>query len=149
MDGGADGRGADDHIDVALEAGIASGQHEALCRGCGACCAYSAEWPRFTLEDDAALARIPEAFVDPSGSGMRCAGDRCTALDGHIGAAVACRVYAVRPEVCRECLPGDPECRMARRRFGLDLQGPGVTISGPPFPDPIAPAPHVPDPGPA
>jgi hypothetical protein len=28
-------------------------------------------------------------------------------------------VYAVRPEVCRVCLPGDVECGMARARYGL------------------------------
>ena len=36
----------------------------APCRSCGACCAFSREWPRFTLEDDAELARIPSRFVD-------------------------------------------------------------------------------------
>jgi uncharacterized protein len=25
----------------------------------------------------------------------------------------------VRPEVCRTCMPGDPECAMARKRYGL------------------------------
>jgi hypothetical protein len=25
----------------------------------------------------------------------------------------------VRPEVCRTCMPGDAECTMARRKFGL------------------------------
>jgi Fe-S-cluster containining protein len=89
------------------------------CQSCGACCAYSANWPRFTLEDDAALALIPEAYVNARESGMRCDGDRCTALDGVVGARVACVVYAVRPEVCRSCMPGDPECTMARRRYGL------------------------------
>jgi hypothetical protein len=27
----------------------------------------------------------------------------------------------VRPEVCRTCMPGDTECAMARRRFGLPV----------------------------
>ncbi|TIW89146.1 MAG: YkgJ family cysteine cluster protein, partial [Mesorhizobium sp.] len=30
------------------------------CQSCGACCSYSAEWPRFSTEDDAQLDRIPE-----------------------------------------------------------------------------------------
>ena len=39
-----------------------------LCQECGACCAYSAEWPRFSTEDDADIARIPEIYVDdPAG----------------------------------------------------------------------------------
>ena len=75
---------------------------EADCRGCGACCAYSAEWPRFTIEDDAELALIPAAYADDGAPGMRCDG-----------------VYAVRPQVCRDCEPGDAECRMARARHGL------------------------------
>jgi Fe-S-cluster containining protein len=27
-----------------------SASDEALCQACGACCAYSADWPRFGLE---------------------------------------------------------------------------------------------------
>ena len=50
---------------------------------------------------------------------MRCNGNRCTALVGAVGVATSCAVYAVRPEVCRTCLPGDEACAMARRRFGL------------------------------
>jgi Fe-S-cluster containining protein len=89
------------------------------CQECGACCSFSSEWPRFTTEEDAELDLIPPAFVATSQSGMRCVGDRCSALVGDIGVATACAVYAVRPEVCRVCLPGDPECIMARTRFGL------------------------------
>ncbi|MFM9859434.1 YkgJ family cysteine cluster protein [Pseudoxanthobacter sp. M-2] len=92
---------------------------EADCRGCGACCAYSAEWPRFTIEDDAELALIPAAYADDGAPGMRCDGDRCSALVGAIGVAASCAVYAVRPQVCRDCEPGDAECRMARARHGL------------------------------
>lgn len=92
---------------------------ESLCQSCGACCAYSANWPRFSTEDDAALALIPEQFVNEKLSGMRCDGERCSALSGEIGVRTACTVYAARPEVCRTCLPGDPECTMARRRFGM------------------------------
>jgi Fe-S-cluster containining protein len=91
----------------------------ALCQACGACCAFSAEWPRFTLEDDADLARIPSALVDESGRGMRCEGDRCAALMGKVGVSTSCAVYSVRPEVCRTCMPGDEACQMARQRFGL------------------------------
>ncbi|HEY5127661.1 MAG TPA: YkgJ family cysteine cluster protein [Bradyrhizobium sp.] len=89
------------------------------CRACGACCAYSQNWPRFTIEDDAALDLIPEKFVNEKLSGMRCDGDRCSALSGRIGVATACTIYPVRPEVCRTCMPGDVECGMARRRHGL------------------------------
>jgi uncharacterized protein len=91
----------------------------ALCQSCGACCSYSKEWPRFSTEDDADLDRIPPALVDETQGRMRCNGDRCTALTGEVGVATACSIYAVRPEVCRTCLPGDDACQMARRRFGL------------------------------
>jgi Fe-S-cluster containining protein len=92
---------------------------ESPCQACGACCSYSPNWPRFTTEDDAALDLIPEKFVNDKLSGMRCDGDRCSALAGQIGTATACTIYAVRPEVCRTCMPGDVECGMARRRHGL------------------------------
>jgi uncharacterized protein len=92
---------------------------EGPCQSCGACCAYSQNWPRFTTEDDAALDLIPEKFVNGRLSGMRCEGDRCPALSGQVGVAASCLVYAVRPEVCRTCMPGDVECGMARRKWGL------------------------------
>jgi uncharacterized protein len=92
---------------------------ESPCQACGACCAYSSNWPRFSTEDDAALDRIPRAFVNATMSGMRCEGERCSALSGEIGVATSCGVYAVRPEVCRTCMPGDAECLLARRRHGL------------------------------
>jgi Fe-S-cluster containining protein len=91
----------------------------ALCQGCGACCAYSRNWPRFTIEDDAEIDLIPEALVNERLSGMKCDGERCAALSGKIGNAVTCTIYTVRPQVCRVCLPGDAECNMARRRFGF------------------------------
>ena len=89
------------------------------CQSCGACCSYSRDWPRLTLEDDAAVARIPSEFLDDDSGTMRCEGDRCTALVGTVGVATSCAIHAVRPEVCRACLPGDDACRIARQRFGL------------------------------
>ncbi len=89
------------------------------CQACGACCAYSASWPRFSLETDAELAAIPEALVARDLSGMAADGDRCLALTGTIGEHVACTIYTVRPIVCRDCQPGDPECHTARERWGL------------------------------
>ena len=89
------------------------------CVSCGACCAYSENWPRFSTEDDAALELIPAALVNTRQSGMRCEGDRCAALSGKVGVATSCTIYAVRPDVCRTCMPGDVECTMARKKFGL------------------------------
>jgi uncharacterized protein len=90
-----------------------------LCQSCGACCAYSANWPRFSTEEDSALDLIPPELVNAAQSGMRCDGDRCAALNGRIGIATSCAIHAVRPEVCRTCMPGDVECGMARARHGL------------------------------
>jgi len=90
-----------------------------VCRACGACCAYAAHWPRFTLEDDATIARIPDALVDPSGAHMAWTGTRCAALAGTVGEATSCTIHAIRPDVCRACEPGDEECNMARARYGL------------------------------
>ena len=72
---------------------------ESPCQACGACCSYSSNWPRFTTEEDAALDLIPEKFVNERLSGMRCEGDRCSALSGKIGAETSCTIYAVRPDV--------------------------------------------------
>ena len=92
---------------------------ESPCQTCGACCSYSQNWPRFTTEDDAALDLIPQAFVNEKLSGMRCDGERCSALQGKVGVATSCAIYAMRPEVCRTCMPGDAECATARRSYGL------------------------------
>ena len=89
------------------------------CQTCGACCAFSDTWPRFTLEDEAALARIPAEFVNAAGTGMHCTGERCAALTGTVGVSVSCKAYNVRPYVCRECSPGDEACTIARAGFNL------------------------------
>ena len=89
------------------------------CQTCGACCSYSAEWPRLSLESDDHIARIPRELIDDRGHGMRCRGNRCAALVGVVGEATSCAIYALRPDVCRACAPGDPECLEARRHFGL------------------------------
>ena len=84
------------------------------CQSCGACCDFSPDWPRFSLESDDALALIPVKLVASNFSGMRCDGNRCSALAGKVGEATACTIYDVRPEVCRDCQPGDDACTMAR-----------------------------------
>jgi Fe-S-cluster containining protein len=87
------------------------------CLSCGACCAFSHEWPRFTLETETEILAIRAALTGERG--MRCIGDRCSALSGEVGVKTACTVYEVRPHVCRSCEAGDPECNMARAKFGF------------------------------
>jgi len=106
-------------IDMVGSARASDQDASAVCQACGACCSFSAEWPRFSLESDAALDLIPRALVDDGQGRMRCRGDRCSALAGEVGVSTSCTIYAVRPDVCRACLPGDDECRRARRRFNL------------------------------
>jgi Fe-S-cluster containining protein len=91
------------------------------CRGCGACCSFSAQWPAFTTDSDADIAAIPLAYVNAANTGMHCEGDRCSALAGKVGVTTTCLAYAVRPDVCRACSPGDPECNVARHAFGLPM----------------------------
>lgn len=90
------------------------------CQTCGACCSYSSEWPRFTMESDEALDMIPLQFVSADQRGMRCEDERCSALSGRVGVGTACLVYEVRPDVCRACLPGDYACKTARAAHGLE-----------------------------
>ncbi|AZO30775.1 MULTISPECIES: YkgJ family cysteine cluster protein [Mesorhizobium] len=92
------------------------------CQSCGACCAYSADWPRFSTEEDAELDRIPEALVAADQSGMHCEGSRCSALCGEVGKGTACTIYEVRPHVCRACMPGGDDCLMARAMYGLAVE---------------------------
>jgi Fe-S-cluster containining protein len=89
------------------------------CQACGACCSYSRDWPRFTTDDDADLDMIPVSLVDGGLAGMRCDGNRCSALVGEVGSSTSCSIYEVRPDVCRACAPGDDACRVARESFGI------------------------------
>jgi len=92
------------------------------CRRCGACCAqyrvsfYWAEaWSR----------GLPDLMVEKVNAQMACmAGTnqkdpRCLALQGRVGESVRCAVYELRPEPCRQVLPGDERCNEARRHKGL------------------------------
>jgi len=106
-----------------MESSDPANDNASPCQSCGACCSYSENWPRFTTEDDAALDLIPQKFVNDRLSGMRCDGNRCSALSGRVGEATSCSIYTMRPEVCRTCMPGDPECTMARKRHGLPALG--------------------------
>ena len=89
------------------------------CQSCGACCAFDNSWPRFTLESEAELSLIPARLVAADLSGMRCRGARCSALAGEVGKATSCTVYAVRPDVCRACVPGGDDCQLARVGWGM------------------------------
>ena len=91
---------------------------EALCQSCGACCAYSADWPRFALETDAAIAAIPPRLCRRRARDACAAiGDRCSGADRRGRRRDRVHGLCGAADVCRECQPGDAACTMARRRF--------------------------------
>lgn len=92
---------------------------EDACQSCGACCAYSYDWPEFTDESDRHLSRIPIELCNCDTGRMKCVGDRCCALQGEVGKSVSCSIYKNRPNVCRQFKPGTAGCEMVRRSFGL------------------------------
>lgn len=57
--------------------------------------------------------------------GTDAAPPRCVALEGQVGEAVRCTIYADRPSPCRDFAPyaslgmADEACARARRRHGL------------------------------
>lgn len=87
------------------------------CTTCGACCAYSFDWPEFSDEDE--LDGVPESMCDCENGRMKCVGDRCVALVGEVGNAVKCSIYSSRPAVCRGFEPGTNVCGEVRRFFKL------------------------------
>ncbi|MBA3448098.1 MAG: YkgJ family cysteine cluster protein [Pseudaminobacter sp.] len=89
------------------------------CQVCGACCSYSSDWPRFSTESDDHLDRIPVELISGDQSRMRCNGARCSAFVGEVGKSTSCGIYDIRPDVCRACLPGGEDCRIARQASGL------------------------------
>lgn len=114
------------------------------CGRCGACCAaFRVDFHVSELAGNmsavsavpitpGALGSVPDALaVAVTATTMRMRGTdaappRCAALQGEIGVAVQCAIYASRPSPCRDFAPyaalgiGDDACARARRRHGLD-----------------------------
>jgi len=92
------------------------------CLDCGACCAtyrVSFHWaePESRGLPDHLLEPLTPRFACMAGTNA--ADPRCVALDGQIGVAVRCTVYADRPSGCRELQPGEDKCLRARQRHAL------------------------------
>lgn len=100
------------------------------CQQCGACCAsFRVSFPADELDD--AAGTVPSVLTEPLGTGLACmlgtaaAPFRCRALSGQIGVAAGCKIYELRPQVCRDFAPmaqlgiSDASCDAARRRHGL------------------------------
>lgn len=95
------------------------------CQFCGACCAtfrVSFYWAQTTAHPDGT---VPEALTEPISPhhvamrGTTCRPVRCVALQGKIGQAVACGIYAQRASPCHEFTEGDERCTQARHHHGL------------------------------
>ncbi|WIT12212.1 YkgJ family cysteine cluster protein [Paucibacter sediminis] len=87
---------------------------------CGACCAsfrVSFYWAEASDLPDALTERVSPLYSCMAGTHSKA--PRCAALQGEIGGAVACSVYAQRPSPCREVVAGDAKCLAARQRHGL------------------------------
>ncbi|KAF0811613.1 hypothetical protein IGB42_03902 [Andreprevotia sp. IGB-42] len=102
------------------------------CQSCGACCAsYRVSF--YWGETDAAPGGTVPAHltipVTPHHVAMRGTEHKpvhCVALQGTVGVAVGCSIYAARSSTCREFDAGDERCNDARWRHGLPaLSAPG------------------------
>lgn len=99
------------------------------CLTCGACCTtfrVSFYWGEAA---GAPGGYVPAELTEQVAPHLLCmqgtnsSQPRCVALQGEVGQAVSCRIYADRPSPCREFnanLDGqNPHCDKARARFGL------------------------------
>ncbi|AXF84595.1 hypothetical protein DTO96_100304 [Ephemeroptericola cinctiostellae] len=95
------------------------------CIRCGACCA-SFRVSFYWAETDAHPSGcVPEALTEPVSpyfvamKGTNQARLRCVALQGEIGQAAGCGIYALRSTTCRDFEMGDERCLAARALHGL------------------------------
>ena len=121
------------------------------CQRCGACCAPRTDWPTYVHVTATERRRLPTLFAaqvtngelattpdlstpgpgldNASGAGstpVLPAGVRCVALEGELGARVACQIHSVRPQVCRLFRAGSKACLEARAEV-LGKSSPGAT----------------------
>ncbi|MFC5740646.1 YkgJ family cysteine cluster protein [Dyella tabacisoli] len=114
------------------------------CLRCGACCAYFRVAFHWSETDAFIGGMVPPALtekLDPHRVSMRvtdAARSRCVALQGTVGKAASCGIYAQRPSVCRDVVPAwefgaaSAQCDKARIGHGMkpltaaDWLDPGV-----------------------
>jgi hypothetical protein len=89
------------------------------CRACGACCREGFDSVTVGVRE-AVVWRQPAMVVrgGPRFTLLR-AGSRCAALEEGAPSAYRCIIYEDRPQACRDVMPGDRRCLIARRRVGL------------------------------
>ncbi len=105
------------------------------CTRCGACCAAFRVDFHGSEVSDGQSDGVPLALTVPVVGrlvrmrGTDAAPPRCVALQGHIGQAVRCGIYAQRPSPCRDFAPyaalgiGEEGCNRARVKHGLPPLG--------------------------
>lgn len=95
------------------------------CLSCGACCAtfrVSFYWSETTDHPDGT---VPTELTEPISPFHACMrgtsgrSPRCVALEGEIGHATSCGIYARRATTCRDFEAGSDACQHARARHGL------------------------------
>jgi Fe-S-cluster containining protein len=101
------------------------------CLSCGACCAHFRVAFHWSEAESFLGGVVPVTLteqLDPHRVVMRgtqCSTPRCVALEGEVGDAVSCRIYAQRPSVCREVTPSwesgqaNAQCDKARIAYAL------------------------------
>lgn len=116
------------------------------CLSCGACCAFFRASFYWAEGDDASPGGVPVHLTGKLThilrvmNGTDAPTPRCVALDGEIGRAVACSIYAQRSSVCREFQPSwfdgrsNERCDAARAAWGLAPLTPEDWISPDGFP---------------
>jgi uncharacterized protein len=99
-----------------------------VCQSCGACCvSFRVDFhPAELAGGDFAWGEgVPREMTVPVTAGIvRMQGTdapspRCIALQGEVGVAVGCSIYAERPSPCREFDTEHAACHKARQRCGL------------------------------
>ena len=98
------------------------------CQACGACCAAFRVPIYWSEAEQRGIDATLTEKIDPLRLAMRVDNAthlRCIALEGEIGVATACRIYAQRPSPCRDLGAAwengqpSPQCDRARARHGL------------------------------
>jgi hypothetical protein len=103
------------------------------CLACGACCAHFRVAFHWSEAEPSLGGRTPAALTEPFDPhrlvmrGTQASVPRCIALQGVVGRAAGCTIYAQRPSPCMALLPAfehgepSPQCDRARMAHGLPV----------------------------
>ncbi len=109
------------------------------CLSCGACCAFYRASFHWSEANDAIGGTVPVEMTSDLNEFRRVMkgtdqkNPRCIALEGEIGVNVRCKIYDLRPSICRafpvswENRVPDDMCERARVAWGLSALDPDLT----------------------